>query len=204
MWPRSVPTGINTSSIVLPAGQWLVLCSVSSAKQSKSCWQLSHVKMDSSSRSSSWSRSSRSSCSSCSPSWLAAGLWPSLGADSFPEAGTSVQTRNLVKGGASYLKKRKKRMFHIFKGSGSTRQCGTSLFVLAERSNVHVLLTDRQCERGPVEACVGPIHTAPLCLHFHTLLSHYNTEDPTGLTLKTLVGGKERGGIKRFKALERT
>ena len=30
-----------------------------------------------------------------------------------------------------------------------------------------------ECERGPVEGRVGPILTAPLCLHFHTLLSHY-------------------------------
>lgn len=43
---------------VLPAGQWLVRWSVSSARHSKSCWQLSQVKMDSSSRSSSPMRSS--------------------------------------------------------------------------------------------------------------------------------------------------
>lgn len=74
-----------------PAGQWLVLWSVSSARQSKSCWQLSHVKMGSSSRSSSWSRSSRSSCSSGSPSSATTGPWSSLG--SLLDAGTSKSKR---------------------------------------------------------------------------------------------------------------
>jgi len=38
---------------------------------------------------------------------------------------------------------------------------------------MHVCVLEAECERGPEEGCVGPILTAPLCLHFHTLLSHY-------------------------------
>lgn len=43
----------ETQHIHKPAGQWLVRCSVRSARHSKSCWQLSQVKMESSSKSSS-------------------------------------------------------------------------------------------------------------------------------------------------------
>ncbi len=56
-----------------PAGQWLVRCSVRSARQSKSCWQLSQVKMESSSKSSSPTLSSWL-VTLCSPSSPAARL----------------------------------------------------------------------------------------------------------------------------------
>lgn len=60
----------------VPAGQWLVRCSVRSARHSKSCWQLSQVKMDSSSRSSSPARSSWL-VTLCSPSSPPARSFPS-------------------------------------------------------------------------------------------------------------------------------
>lgn len=62
--------------VSVPAGQWLVRCSVRSARHSKSCWQLSQVKMDSSSRSSSPTRSSWL-VTLCSPSSPPARSFPS-------------------------------------------------------------------------------------------------------------------------------
>lgn len=59
-----------------------------------------------------------------------------------------------------------------------------------------------------MEGCVGPILTAPLCLHFHTLLSHYkrtgsnrtDTED-TGEERSTR-GKREKKGRSDIKSVQ--